>query len=164
MENGMNIERHRKKFSIAEDNKLKKLVDVFGVGNWTKISKMMGHRNARQCRDRYNNYLSPNLNMSPWTFEEEMKLDYLVQMYGRKWSMISKFFYNRTEINLKCHYSMIERRKQKMQNKKNGVSFMQNIEQPNLDIEEVSGDVEEQHDIFKITDNDLDEFFTAFDF
>ena len=103
----------RKQFSVSEDHRLKELVKVYGEDNWATISRMMGQRNARQCRDRYKNYLSPNINIGPWTVDEDMKLDSLVQLYGKKWSKLVQYFPRRTEINLKCHYSMIERRKRK---------------------------------------------------
>ena len=160
MDKRTKIEIQRKKFSIDEDARLKKLVCIFGPGNWGKISKMMDNRNARQCRDRYNNYLSPHLNLSPYTYEEEIKLENLVQKYGRKWSLISKFFYNRTEISLKCHYSLIERRKRKILKE---INKIQNIEDQNMDKIEETGQDQEYHDIFELADINLDDFFNDFD-
>ena len=103
----------RSQFSKHEDHKLRELVQLYGENNWCIIAKNMDHRNPRQCRDRYKNYLAPSVNCSPWSYEEEMKLDMLVNYFGKKWSILCKFFVGRTEINCKCHYSMIERRKKK---------------------------------------------------
>ena len=103
----------RSQFSKHEDHKLRELVKVYGENNWCLIAKMMNSRNPRQCRDRYKNYLSPLVNSSPWSYEEEVQLDMLVQYFGKRWSILSKFFAGRTEINLKCHYSMIERRRKR---------------------------------------------------
>ena len=33
--------------------------------------------------------------------------------FRQKWSILSRFFQGRTALNLKCHFSMIERRKKK---------------------------------------------------
>ena len=97
------------KFTPAEDAKLKILVSLFGVGCWNKISEKMGTRNPRQCRDRYKNYLAPNLNNSPWTIEDDIKLEQLVEKMGKKWSLIAKEFTGRTDINIKSRYSLLQR-------------------------------------------------------
>ena len=97
------------KFTPAEDAKLKILVSLFGIGSWNKISEKMGTRNPRQCRDRYKNYLAPNLNNSPWTIEDDIKLEELVQKMGKKWSLIAKEFQGRTDINIKSRYSLLQR-------------------------------------------------------
>lgn len=99
------------KFTPAEDAKLKLLVKIFGVGSWNKISASMGKRNARQCRDRYKNYLSPNVKSDPWTAEEDSKLEKLVETMGKKWSLIAKEFNGRTDINIKSRYALLQRQK-----------------------------------------------------
>ena len=153
----------RKQFSVTEDHKLKELVRVYGEDNWTTISKMMGHRNARQCRDRYKNYLSPNINIGPWTADEDMKHDSLVQIYGKKWSKLVQYFPRRTEINLKCHYSMIERRKRKtlfMQTMPvhipNPLQIQKQIQTPQNENNETS--------IFDIEYDNFDDFISIFEF
>jgi Rps23 Pro-64 3,4-dihydroxylase Tpa1-like proline 4-hydroxylase len=62
-------ERH--KFLKAEDDLLRRLVEQSGETNWNLISSFMNGRNARQCRERYKNYLSPQLHNSPWTTAED---------------------------------------------------------------------------------------------
>ena len=101
----------RKHFTQEEDIKLKSLVMQFGDQNWKEISKHMFKRSPRQCRERYKFYLSPNLNNMIWTKEEDTYLQILVSYYGNKWSLISKFFLGRTEINVKCRYYRLERQK-----------------------------------------------------
>ena len=69
------------KFTPAEDEKLRVLVQVLGLSNWKKVSEYMGTRNARQCRDRYKNYLAPYLNSSPWSKVDDEKLINLVNQH-----------------------------------------------------------------------------------
>ena len=106
----------RNQFTQLEDMKLKSLVNTFGEKNWETISQHMQNRTARQCRDRYKYYLAPFINSEPWTYEEELKLEVLVSVFGKKWCIIRRYFNGRTEINLRCHYSLLERRKEKVEN------------------------------------------------
>ena len=103
----------RNQFTQLEDIKLRSLVNTFGEKNWETVSQHMQNRTARQCRDRYKYYLAPFINSEPWTYEEELKLDVLVSVFGKKWCIIRRYFQGRTEISLRCHYSMLERRRQK---------------------------------------------------
>ena len=107
--------RTRDKFIEEEDTVLRYLVSVYGLNNWRKISEIMGTRNARQCRDRYKNYLAPNISHQPWTQEEDNKLEFLVSSFGKKWRLLSRDFVGRTDINLKSRYSFLQRRKEKLQ-------------------------------------------------
>jgi hypothetical protein len=49
------------KFTPEEDGTLTHLVTHYGTSNWKGIASLMGTRNARQCRERWNNYLDPKL-------------------------------------------------------------------------------------------------------
>ncbi|EAX97611.1 Myb-like DNA-binding domain containing protein [Trichomonas vaginalis G3] len=106
------------KFTPSEDQKLRMLVSVLGPSNWKKVSEYMVSRNARQCRDRYKNYLSPNLNSSPWSQEDDAKLLQLVDFYGRKWSLIAKEFNGRTDINIKSRYALLMRQEERDKQKR----------------------------------------------
>ena len=59
------------KFGADEDIQLKDLVLKYGENNWTQIAQNMPNRNARQCKERWCNYLSPNICKSPWTQDED---------------------------------------------------------------------------------------------
>jgi hypothetical protein len=73
---------------------------------------MLG-RDARQCRERWTNYLAPDVSMEPWTTEEDTKLRELVDEYGFLWSWLSHFFPGRKDIALKKHYNRLKRRASK---------------------------------------------------
>lgn len=101
--------RHPKsKFTPDEDAQLKDLHDRYG-DDWNLIAQAMATRNPRQCRDRYVNYLSPTVNWSPWTPEEDLKLQQLHDEYGAKWVKISRHFDNRTDTNIKNRWLVLQR-------------------------------------------------------
>ena len=100
----------KKKFTISEDALLRTLVKKYGDNDWERIAELMGGRNVRQCKDRWEYYLSPNVNNSPWTEEEEAKLVRLVNEIGFRWVKISKFFQGRTDTQIKNKWNVLKRR------------------------------------------------------
>ena len=93
----------RNKFSEQDDALLRKLVAEYGTNNWGLLALKMPNRNARQLRERWNNYVRPNLSISPWTPEENSLLLEKFQEYGKKWHTIAQFFPNRSTNNIKYH-------------------------------------------------------------
>ncbi|KAK8894725.1 hypothetical protein M9Y10_023162 [Tritrichomonas musculus] len=107
------ISRH--KFSIDEDNLLRNLVNEHGTTNWRFIADNMVGRNARQCRDRWKNYLMPGIKNVPWTPEEDMLLEEKYAALGSQWARIAKYFPNRTDINVKNRWATRSGRMNKAQ-------------------------------------------------
>ena len=103
-ENGGEKKRRRMKFLPEEDKKLIELVNEYG-NSWHKISKLMEGRNVRQCRERWKHYLSSNRAKSPWTPEEDALLLKKYMELGPKWTKISKFFDDRTDIQIKSRWT-----------------------------------------------------------
>ena len=106
-----NTDAHqRSRFTKEEDELLKQLVESQRKPNYSEISKYFQNRTARQCRERYNYYLRPDLINGPWTQEEEELLAKLYEQYGPKWALISQSFDSRSPVNIKNHHSsMISR-------------------------------------------------------
>lgn len=100
----------RQMFTTEEDEKLKKLVAEFGTGNWRIISDHLPNRTPRQCRERYRNYLAPEIVNGTWTVEEDQLLRMKFQEYGPKWAIISNFFPTRSEINIKNRWAVLGKR------------------------------------------------------
>jgi hypothetical protein len=98
------------KFAPDEDAMLSHLVSVFGTDAWKKISRLMGTRNPRQCRERYNNYLNPSLNQSSWTPEEDELLMAQFEEHGPKWNTIARAFANRSDMSLRNPWNQLDRR------------------------------------------------------
>ena len=103
----------RHKFTPEEDDLLIKLVQKYGACHWKSIAKNMVNRSARQCRDRYANYLShPNV-MPNWTDEEDQKLLSLYHEFGPVWVKMPDYFNGRTAANIRNRFLKIQRSKRK---------------------------------------------------
>lgn len=92
-------------FSSDEDELIKQFVAQNGAKNWPEISKLIPHRNAKQCRERWFNHLSPNVVHKPWTYEEDLLIYQRFQKYGSKWAKISKALPGRTDCAIKNRYN-----------------------------------------------------------
>lgn len=97
------IKKHNK-FSLEEDRRLSKLVHLYGENNWEIVADMMRGRTIRQCRDRWQHYLSPNVINTPWTKKEDELLEKKFKEYGSSWKQISQFFPNRNYIQIRNRY------------------------------------------------------------
>jgi hypothetical protein len=101
------------KFTPAEDDLLRSIIRVHSTANWNLIAEHVGGKSARQCKERWVNYLMPELNLFPW-FPDDDAL--LLQKYcelGSKWAKIAKFFPNRTDGMVKNRFHLLERKARK---------------------------------------------------
>jgi hypothetical protein len=110
---GLSPSRH--KFLKLEDNLLCELVERFGEKNWTVIAQFMKRRSARQCRERYKNYLSPAVSNRPWSEAEDDLLTAKVSELGQKWAKIAVFFQGRSDVNLKNHWAALTLKNERLQ-------------------------------------------------
>ena len=108
------------KFTPEEDEALLKLVQQFGTKDWIKISTLIGTRNPRQCRERFKNYLNPELRKDQWTKEEDELLEQKFKEFGAKWNKISKFFVHRSDNALRNRWMMIARHRAKAMHGRSG--------------------------------------------
>ncbi|KAK8896084.1 hypothetical protein M9Y10_013975 [Tritrichomonas musculus] len=91
----------RKPFTPEEDAQLVELVSSQQFPNWKTIASVIKGRTARQCRERWSEYLNPSIKFEPWTTSEDTLLVQMVQLYGNKWTFISKMFNGRTGNDVK---------------------------------------------------------------
>ena len=84
------------KFTSSEDELLRELVKPEGRNDWAEIATHFSNRNARQVKERWEYYLSPEVNNGPWTPEEDQILISKFNELGSKWTAISKFLPSRT--------------------------------------------------------------------
>lgn len=103
--------RSRFAFSTEEDRLLKLNVERYGQ-NWDLVASCIPDRNARQCRDRYINYLRPDLATYEWTKDEDARLVWLVEKYGKKWTRIADEFGNRSEPMVKVRWNVLQKTKE----------------------------------------------------
>lgn len=128
------------KFTPQEDDLLRNLVQEYGENdNWSIIAKKMTitYRNQRQCKERWFNYLSPKINNTPLTREEDELLEELYAKYGAKWVQIAKFFPSRTDINIRSRWLVLQRRKKKIESKQSGDESETSPISTNLNLSEV---------------------------
>ena len=97
------------RFTPIEDEQLKQLVIKYGTNNWHIIASFLPGRNARQVHDRWCNTLSPALNRSEFTPEEDQLLMRLHEELGPKWVKMAKYFNGRSDTSLKSRWNKLQR-------------------------------------------------------
>jgi hypothetical protein len=107
---GLKLSSVRHMFSAEEDARLKQLVVQHGNKDWKHIAKLMPNRSTRQCRERYKNYLSPELVNLPWSASDDDLLRQKFKIFGPKWATIAKFFTGRSDVSLKNHWASLDGR------------------------------------------------------
>ena len=109
MNDGKKFHKVNRRFEASEDEKLKMLVSKYG-NDWGLISNEMPGRNKRQCKDRWEQYLSPNAKVEPWTSEEEALLLKLVEENGHNWKIIAQSFPGRALPQVRNKYRTLSQR------------------------------------------------------
>jgi hypothetical protein len=101
----------RRVFQPDEYRLLAALVAAETCTTWLEIVSRMPGRTARQCRDRWTNYLAPTISLNPWTAEEDALIAENVEEVGTKWATISKLFPGRSDNAIKNRwYTQLKRR------------------------------------------------------
>jgi hypothetical protein len=67
--------------------------------------KLGVNRNGKQCRERWYNFLNPEINRDPFTAEEDLQILQLRQKIGNRWSEIIKHLPGRTENSVKNRFN-----------------------------------------------------------
>ena len=112
----------KEQFTEKENRKLLKLKSKYPEYDWEEISRLMKTKSDRQCKDRYNNYLDPNINKTPFNEDEDKLLIDKYNEIGSKWKKIKGFFPNRSEVQVRNRCQKLLRSKEK-ERKKSGISI-----------------------------------------
>ena len=91
----------RRPFTPEEDVRLMEIMRLFPFTNWESVAQQMGDRTSRQVRERWVNYLSPDIRNEPWTESEDQLLLEKINELGRCWSTIGRHFNGRSENDVK---------------------------------------------------------------
>jgi len=85
------------KWTIEEDDLLRKYVDIHGEKQWQKICLHIPGRTSIQCLHRWSKILKPGLVKGPWTQEEDEKLTNWVKNEGpNKWALAANIIIGRS--------------------------------------------------------------------
>ncbi|XP_073139981.1 transcription factor MYB33-like isoform X2 [Henckelia pumila] len=97
-----------------EDNILRQYVEVHGEGNWGSIQEITGlNKSGRSCRNRWANYLRPNLKKGAFSAEEENLIIELHGKHGNKWAHIASQLHGRTDNEVKNYWNMRQKKCQR---------------------------------------------------
>ncbi|OMJ78567.1 hypothetical protein SteCoe_21591 [Stentor coeruleus] len=103
-------------WSREEDNLIRKFVIEKKIMKWKFIANILYQtfnrelKSGKQCRERWHDYLDPNIKKDDWSKEEKILIFKLQRKFGNKWSKISKYLPGRTDNSIKnCFYSVIRK-------------------------------------------------------
>jgi hypothetical protein len=100
------------KFDAHEDLLLLEAVNRLGTSDWCAISAAVPGRNARQCRERWTNYVNPALVSGTWTEADDELLMRKYNELGAKWHVITSFFDRRSKNSIKNRFFALRRRQE----------------------------------------------------
>jgi hypothetical protein len=98
---------HRR-WNSEEDKVLLNAVGENTRPDWRAISTSVPSRTARQCRERFTNYLSTApKNAMPWTSDDDKLLLRLSTEFGSNWHRIAAYFPTRSEVAIKNRFQTL---------------------------------------------------------
>lgn len=155
------------KFTPSEDEKLRSIVESNGsTMNWKAISKMMPGRNARQCKDRWEKFLSPELIVAPFTLEEDIQILKLYNEIGSKWVQISKLMKGRSDTSIKSRFQLLQRHNETLESliekKTDGPAKIENVPNNSL-VSQLSVTSLDEFTDFDSFDEEFSSFEVGFD-
>jgi hypothetical protein len=153
----------KQRFSRDEDAHLARIVAKYGQSDWVHVAACMGSRNARQCRERWRNYLDPELRRDEWTAQEDQLLKQLFDQLGPKWNTISRHFFSRSDMALRNRHQLLVRRVTKLElgetlqdERGHAVGRRENQREPPSKLIDLFPSTDPEPDITFFTDNPTD--------
>lgn len=100
----------------VEDEILKAAVMKYGLNQWSRISSLLVRKSAKQCKERWYEWLDPKIKKTEWTHQEEQELLKYVEMLPCQWKTIGPLL-NRTAYQCIEQFQKILDRKNTDQDK-----------------------------------------------
>jgi hypothetical protein len=104
-----NAATHKSKWSVVEDEQLRKAIKDFGVSSWNKISHFVPTRTGKQCRERWLGQLAPSISKETWSPEEDATLIRSHATAGNKWTIIAAQLPGRAALSVKNRWNWLTR-------------------------------------------------------
>ncbi|KRX02772.1 Homeodomain protein [Pseudocohnilembus persalinus] len=73
----------------SEDEILKAAVMKYGLNQWSRISSLLARKSAKQCKQRWYEWLDPQIIKTEWNREEDEKLLHLSRIFPNQWRTIA---------------------------------------------------------------------------
>jgi hypothetical protein len=91
---------------------------LHGVRKFSDIAHHLPGRTPKQCQERWEQRISPNLKKTPFEREEDEVLLQLHEQFGNKWTKIGQLIPRRSPAMLKARFHVLLRAKGKSSKKK----------------------------------------------
>jgi hypothetical protein len=97
------------RFTPQEDTILTEAVNMQGCSDWGLVAGWLPGRTARQCRERWTNYVSPVLMHGAWTESEDATLLEKYAELGPRWHVIKNDLKGRSKNAIRNRYFALHR-------------------------------------------------------